>query len=83
MPNVAAVFKREVKAYFTQPIAYVMMGGFLLIVGFLYYLSWRWFLGMSFEAMRNPLFRRSMRPPDGLFIILRDAVTLDVHQAKV
>ncbi len=56
MPNVAAVFKREVKAYFTQPIAYVMMGGFLLIVGFLYYLSWRWFLGISFEAMRNPAF---------------------------
>ena len=34
MRSVYAVFKREIKAYFTQPIAYVMMGGLLLIVGF-------------------------------------------------
>ena len=55
MRSVYAVFKREMKAYFTLPIAYVMMGGLLFIVGFLYYLSFRWFLGVSFEAMRNPM----------------------------
>jgi ABC-2 type transport system permease protein len=49
-----AVFKRELRAYFTMPIAYAMMGGLLLIVGFLYYLSFHWFLRVSFEAMRNP-----------------------------
>jgi ABC-2 type transport system permease protein len=48
------------QAYFTQPIAYVMMGGLLLIVGFLYYLSFRWFLGVSFEAMRNPMLGREL-----------------------
>jgi ABC-2 type transport system permease protein len=26
----------------------------------LYYLSWRWFLGVSFEAMRNPMFAREL-----------------------
>lgn len=60
MRSLYAVFKREVQAYFTQPIAYVMMGGLLLIVGFLYYLSFRWFLGVSFEAMRNPMFAREL-----------------------
>ena len=55
MRSIYAVFKREVKAYFTLPIAYVMMGGLLFIVGWLYYLSFRWFLGVSFEAMRNPM----------------------------
>ena len=55
MRSMYAVFKREVKAYFTLPIAYVMMGGLLFIVGWLYYLSFRWFLGVSFEAMRNPM----------------------------
>ena len=55
MRSIYAVFKREVKAYFTLPIAYVMMGGLLFIVGLLYYLSFRWFLGVSFEAMRNPM----------------------------
>lgn len=53
MRNLYAVFKREVKAYFTQPIAYVMMGGFLLIVGYLYYLQFQFFLRLSFDAMRQ------------------------------
>src|SRR5919109_3473353 len=55
MRSIYAVFKREVKAYFTLPIAYVMMGGLLFIVGLLYFLSFRWFLGVSFDAMRNPM----------------------------
>jgi len=60
MRSLYAVCKREVQSYFTQPIAYVVIGGLLLIVGFLYYLSWRWFLGVSFEAMRNPMFAREL-----------------------
>jgi ABC-2 type transport system permease protein len=60
MRSLYAVFKREVKAYFTQPIAYVMMGGLLLVVGFLYYLSFRFFLGVSFEAMRNPMLTQDL-----------------------
>ncbi len=55
MRSVCAVFKREVKAYFTLPIAYVMMGGLLFIVGLLYYLWFHWFLRESFGAMRNPM----------------------------
>jgi len=65
MRSIYAVFKREVKAYFTLPIAYVMMGGLLFIVGLLYWMSFHWFLGMSFEAMRNPMMARlwrSIRP---------------------
>jgi ABC-2 type transport system permease protein len=53
MRNVYAVFKREVKGHFTQPIAYVMMGGFLLVVGFLYYLQFQFFLRLSRDAMRQ------------------------------
>ena len=53
MRNGYAVFKREVKAYFTQPMAYVMMGGFLLVVGFLYYLQFQFFLRLSGDAMRH------------------------------
>ena len=60
MRSLSAVFKREVQSYFTQPIAYVVMGGVLLIVGFLYYLSFRWFVGMSFETMHNPMLTREL-----------------------
>jgi ABC-2 type transport system permease protein len=55
MRSLCAVCKRELKAYFTSPIAYVMMGGLLVVVGYLYYTAFRWFLQMSFEAMRNPM----------------------------
>src|SRR5262249_15365349 len=55
MHSMYAVFKREVKAYFTLPIAYAMMAGLLFIAGLLCFLSFRWFLGVSFEAMRNPM----------------------------
>lgn len=60
MRSMTAVFKRELKAYFTQPIAYVMMGSLLFIVGLLYYLYFRQFLGMSFEAMPNPMFTQQL-----------------------
>jgi len=55
MRSIYAVFKREVKAYFTLPIAYVMVGGLLFIVGLLYWMSFSWFLRVSFESMRNPM----------------------------
>src|SRR5215510_11271046 len=55
MRSIYAVFKREVKAYFTLPIAYVMVGGLLFIVGFLYWMSFSGFLRASFESMRNPM----------------------------
>lgn len=55
MRSVYAVFKREVKAYFTLPIAYVVLGGLLFIVGLLYYLAFEGFLRTSFDAMRNPM----------------------------
>ena len=55
MRSMYAVFKREVKAYFTLPIAYVMMGGLLFIFGYLYYVSFNDFLRMSFQAMSNPM----------------------------
>lgn len=55
MSSLYAVCKREMKAYFTSPIAYVMMGGLLVVVGYLYYATFLWFLQMSFEAMQNPM----------------------------
>ena len=55
MRSIYAIFKREVKAYFTLPIAYVMMGGLLFIVGLLYWMSFQFFLRDSFAAMRNPM----------------------------
>ncbi len=60
MRSVVAVFKRELKAYVTQPIAYVTMGSLLLIVGLLYYLSFSQFLMLSFQAMRDPMLAQQL-----------------------
>ena len=35
MSNIKAVFKREFKAYFDSPVAYVFLTGFLVLIGFL------------------------------------------------
>lgn len=35
MKNIKAVFKREFKAYFDSPVAYVFLTGFLVLIGFL------------------------------------------------
>jgi len=37
MRNVFTICGREVKAYFTSPIAYLLMGLFGLITGFMFY----------------------------------------------
>jgi ABC-2 type transport system permease protein len=55
MCSLYAVFKREIKAYFTQPMVYVLMGGFLLIVGFWYWLRLQIFLFQSFDVIRQAM----------------------------
>lgn len=55
MCRVSAVFKRELLAYVTQPIAYIMMIGLLLIVGLLNYLYFRHFSDLSVVAIRHPV----------------------------
>lgn len=55
MCRVSAVFKRELLAYFTQPIVYIMMGGLLFIVGLLHALYVRHFLDESVAALRQTM----------------------------
>ena len=38
MRNFLAIFKREIKSYFTSPIAYVVIGLFLILAGIFFYL---------------------------------------------
>lgn len=40
MKNIAFVWKREVRAYFTSPVAYIVVTLFLLITGALFWLSY-------------------------------------------
>lgn len=54
MRNIWAVCKKEIKTYFTSPIAYVVSFVFLVVVGFFFYSSIWWFNSYSLQASRYP-----------------------------
>ncbi len=54
MKNIWAISKKEVKTYFTSPIAYVVTTVFLVLVGFFFYSLIQWFNSYSMQASRYP-----------------------------
>jgi ABC-2 type transport system permease protein len=56
MRNIWAVCKKEIKSYFTSPIAYVAITVFLVLVGFFYYSLIWWFNSQSMQMARNPYY---------------------------
>lgn len=62
MRNFTAIFNRELKSYFSSPIAYVVIGLFLLISGVFYYLIVSNFVQVCMRAdMQAQMYR--MAPP--------------------
>lgn len=60
MKNVWAVCKKEIKTYFTSPIAYVAITVFLVLVGFFFYSLIRWFNIQSMQMAQNPYYFQQM-----------------------
>jgi len=60
MKNIWAITKKELRIYFTTPIAYVVATIFLLLVGILFYLLIREFNSLSFNAARNPYYYQQL-----------------------
>ena len=54
MMRLRAILKRELRAYFGQPLTYVAMGTFLLLTGYTYYDHFQQFLRQSVATMDNP-----------------------------
>ncbi|MBI3929464.1 MAG: ABC transporter permease subunit [Armatimonadetes bacterium] len=55
-----AIYRRELMAYFNSTLAWVLMGGYLLILGILYYAMVGWFAEASQTAGMNPFGARNM-----------------------
>ena len=49
MTNILAIAHKELRAYFASPIAYVVIGFFTLILGFMYAGILNWFLTQSMQ----------------------------------
>ncbi|MBF0528076.1 MAG: ABC transporter permease subunit [Deltaproteobacteria bacterium] len=55
MSNFWPVFKREIKVYFTSPIAYAVSVIFLIIAGYFFYSSVAYYVLVSYQTARNPM----------------------------
>ena len=51
MGNLLAIYKRDLKGYFFSPIAYVVIGLFLLVNGIFFYVLLSSFLEYSYAVM--------------------------------
>ena len=51
----AAIYWRELRAYFHSAIAYVLIVGFLLITGYFFYAGVAQYAMYSMQAMQNPV----------------------------
>ncbi|MDH7511753.1 MAG: ABC transporter permease subunit [Clostridiales bacterium] len=56
MKNIWYVAKKEIKTYFTSPIAYVVIAVFLVLVGFFFYSAIWWFNSQSIQMSQNPYY---------------------------
>jgi ABC-2 type transport system permease protein len=60
------VFKKEMRLYFTSPVAYVVIFIFLLIGGYFFFSIFRFFALTSMQATMNPQFARDLNVTDGV-----------------
>jgi ABC-2 type transport system permease protein len=58
--NVLAIFKKELRSYFTSPIAYVVLTIFALLSGYFFYSLLTFFSLNSLQASFNPAFSQSL-----------------------
>jgi len=56
MRNIGFIAKKEIKTYFTSPIAYVVIFVFLVLVGFFFYSAIWWFNSQSIQMAQNPYY---------------------------
>jgi ABC-2 type transport system permease protein len=60
MKNIGFIAKKELKAYFASPIAYVVIAIFLLLTGFFFYSLVWWFNAQSMQMAQNPYYAQQI-----------------------
>ena len=72
MKNILAIYRREMGSYFVSPIAYIVVGVFLVICGYFYYSIVGFIIRMSLQAQMQAA--RMGAPPemDMPALVLRD-----------
>ena len=60
MKNIWIIAKKELRTYFTSPIAYVVMTVFLVLVGFFFYSLLWWFNAQAMQVAQNPYYAQQI-----------------------
>jgi ABC-2 type transport system permease protein len=60
MRNIWTIANKEIKTYFSSPIAYAVIAVFLLLVGFFFYSAIWWFNSQAIQAAQNPYYMQQM-----------------------
>jgi len=56
MRNIWSIVKKEIRSYFSSPIAYVVLFGFQLLVGYFFYSLVWWFNSQAMQMSQNPAY---------------------------
>ena len=59
--------QKGVRAYFSSPIAYVVIAGFLLLVGFFFYSLISWFNAQAMQMAQNPYYAQQININEMVF----------------
>ncbi len=61
-----AVFKKEMRLYFSSPIAYVVLAIFALVAGWFFYNVFAFYALISMQAAMNPMMARDLSVTEGV-----------------
>jgi ABC-2 type transport system permease protein len=67
MNNIWALVKKEIRAYFSSPIAYVVIFSFLLLAGFFFYSLVMWFNAQAMQMAQNPYYAQQININEMVF----------------
>ncbi len=76
MKNIWSLVKKEVRAYFSSPIAYAVTAGFLLLVGYSFYNGIAWFNDAAMQMAQNPYYAQQININEMVFVPLFHNMTI-------
>jgi ABC-2 type transport system permease protein len=92
MTNILAIAQKELRAYFASPIAYVVIGFFALVFGWMYASILQWFVGQGMQAglgmgpqalnINQQMFRPLLLNMTVVFLFLLPLVTMRTYSEE-
>jgi ABC-2 type transport system permease protein len=77
MTNIWSLMKKELRSYFSSPIAYVVLFAFTLIYGFFFYNIVMWFNAQAMQMAQNPYYAQQININEMVFsAIFRNMVLI-------